>query len=1104
MKTSISLSESEKTLKAANSSLGISGAFSSCGFASKTTFLAVIRLFVIVTATFLFAGTVSGQPIEVSVEFGMDDLAFSKVNGYDLVEVLGDKCSLIGDPGEPWLPVRDIHILLPIGKAVSEIQADVLDEVELDGEFYIYPAQKPTPVSDPVAEPFVMPMAGVYESPYPVHAYPAVLLENMVIRGYYIAVVRLYPIVYIPSDGKLFLRSRIQLTLELEETPNTTITSFEETEEVFEELVEDDVVNPEDIEPEYHTVQSLSLPVTNDVKYLVICQLSMFDEFEPLLEWKTKKGVPAEAVSVEWIYSNYSGSDNQYKIKACIKDYVENKGTLWVVLAGDNTIIPDRDCYTYVGSYADSTIPTDLYYSGLDDMNWNDDGDSRAGEAGEDTIDMGPDVFVGRLPIRTGSQATAIINKTIEYEKNCPSTGFAEKMLLVGVRLWNLGDAEGKSENMYSGWINPYWNGIRKRFYDTATDFSGGASYNVTVSNLNERITNGFNFLHMATHGNTTIWGTESGGYYYASHAYNVNNPGKYVNITTIACITSAFDRYTDPCLSEGFIRNPNGGAVTYIGCARYGWGYATMSSHGTSFKYDRMFYKFLFNGEPSDYPQHAGAVYARMKEYWAGSSTYNGSMRWCQFGINLMGDPELCLYTSDPSTFNPSHPSEVPFGSRTFIVETGVAGARVCLYKEDEVYEYGQADGSGHYEASINTITGGTMDVTITAPNYKPYEGSVTIQTIGEEDNYEPNNFLAEAYDISGHEQTWLSEINGLGTQADDDWYEIAVGAGVDTIVVDCQFAHAQSNIDIALYDSIGTELANSETLSDNEYISCDIAGEGTYYIRVYGDNSSNIYDLYWRGYGKAASPEFSPAPGTYDQGEAITMSCSTEGAQIRYTTDGSDPIASSALYSGPLTLMSSTTLKAKAFKSGWSPSDISSGEYTIIQPDQYTLSLTRSGYGKVGVNSKSNLVTILCSLDFDNGEIVKLYPFPARGYIYDGWIEDGVRHSRSNPITVRMDRNRNIKILFKRSSRRYRLTIERRGGRGYVRMNGRLKQLSSRVRVGTGGLLLYPKAKRGYVYTGWKKAGCTKRSPDYPIVLQMKGRSENQKIYIYFKRKR
>ena len=80
-----------------------------------------------------------------------------------------------------------------------------------------------------------------------------------------------------------------------------------------------------------------------------------------------------------------------------------------------------------------------------------------------------------------------------------------------------------------------------------------------------------------------------------------------------------------------------------------------------------------------------------------------------------------------------------------------------------------------------------------------------------------------------------------------------------------------------------------------------------------------------------KVATPTFSPAAGTYTTAQTVTMAIATAGATIRYTTDGSDPTAGSTTYSAPVSVPTTTTLKAAGFKSGWTTSDIRTGTYTM-----------------------------------------------------------------------------------------------------------------------------------------------------------------------------
>jgi hypothetical protein len=79
------------------------------------------------------------------------------------------------------------------------------------------------------------------------------------------------------------------------------------------------------------------------------------------------------------------------------------------------------------------------------------------------------------------------------------------------------------------------------------------------------------------------------------------------------------------------------------------------------------------------------------------------------------------------------------------------------------------------------------------------------------------------------------------------------------------------------------------------------------------------------------AAAPTFSPASGTYTATQTVTLSDSTAGAAIYYTTDGTTPTAASAKYSTALTVAATTTIKAIAVATGYTNSAVSNAAYTI-----------------------------------------------------------------------------------------------------------------------------------------------------------------------------
>ena len=84
--------------------------------------------------------------------------------------------------------------------------------------------------------------------------------------------------------------------------------------------------------------------------------------------------------------------------------------------------------------------------------------------------------------------------------------------------------------------------------------------------------------------------------------------------------------------------------------------------------------------------------------------------------------------------------------------------------------------------------------------------------------------------------------------------------------------------------------------------------------------------------GANSVATPTFNPAGGTYSEPQQVTISCATAGASIRYTTDGTVPTASSTLYSGPITVSQTTTIKAIGIKSGMNNSNVASATYNFI----------------------------------------------------------------------------------------------------------------------------------------------------------------------------
>ena len=247
-------------------------------------------------------------------------------------------------------------------------------------------------------------------------------------------------------------------------------------------------------------------------------------------------------------------------------------------------------------------------------------------------------------------------------------------------------DVVFKGNSFYNNSVLPYWNGEKKSFYDTYTDFVGGADYDLTPSNLQAQLSQGYSFVEMITHGGYDNWGLEDwktthNRLYKSSAAADLTN-NNYSIITTAACFTNAFDiDGVDPCLSEAFIRNPNNGVVAYLGCSRYGW--ENRGPYiGSSLSYDSQFYEKLFSDNITD--KHFGEIVAAAKNAFASiAAKVNGAYRWLQFGISPIGDPEMPIYTTVPQVMS-NVSVTYGLGKKSVVIDTGLDGCQIYFSSKD------------------------------------------------------------------------------------------------------------------------------------------------------------------------------------------------------------------------------------------------------------------------------------------------------------------------------------------------------------------------------------------------------------------------------------
>jgi hypothetical protein len=81
-------------------------------------------------------------------------------------------------------------------------------------------------------------------------------------------------------------------------------------------------------------------------------------------------------------------------------------------------------------------------------------------------------------------------------------------------------------------------------------------------------------------------------------------------------------------------------------------------------------------------------------------------------------------------------------------------------------------------------------------------------------------------------------------------------------------------------------------------------------------------------------AAPVISPASGTYNSIQSVTIADATPGATIYYTVNGNYPTTASPVYSGPISATTNTTIQAIAVAPAGSMSSAATAQYTIMAP--------------------------------------------------------------------------------------------------------------------------------------------------------------------------
>ncbi|UCF04712.1 MAG: T9SS type A sorting domain-containing protein [bacterium] len=643
-------------------------------------------------------------------------------------------CRNIAHPGAPVLPVYTLSMLLPPGEVITDIRIQPEHTITLDGTFEIVPMAAQIPLGLGTAGKPLRDNA-IYRSHqlYPPETGTLVAEERY--AGLRIAFINIYPCRLTPASGKITFSPSVTVVIDTETLFSKGIRPpplrAAHTARVLRRIVH----NPETVDcivPRETRSQQQTSP--NDLfPYLIITSPALVTSFQPLADLKTFQGLRARIVDLDWIDTNLTGADTQEKIRNCIILAYETWQTEYVLLGGDDEIIPHRGFYTKVGNEIETDIISDLYYAALDG-NWNTDGDAYFGEPGEE--DLLPEVTVGRLPADSPIEVANFVSKLIAYSltpvaTQCPTALMAGELLwsIEGEDTWG-GDYKDEILNGSTSHATTT-EGIPAWFTcSTLYDRDRGTSWN--ASHLIPLLNSGHHLVNHIGHGNlyTCMRLTP------ADISF-ITNSGLDTTLFVCysqGCYPASFDNrddagvvHPDDAIGEEFVVSP-AGVVAFIGNTRLGWD-SPGSTCGVSQFFDRQFFDAIF-----------GEGITLIGEAFDDSRIDNiplipyAAVRYVMYGMCLLGDPAMHIWRDSPHTLTVTHDTIMVLGQNTLPVTVEgtsgpVEGARVSLYCDaQDIYCTSTTDILGHALLEPQSTEICQMLLSVQAPDHFLYTDTVSV----------------------------------------------------------------------------------------------------------------------------------------------------------------------------------------------------------------------------------------------------------------------------------------------------------------------------------------------------------------------------------------
>jgi hypothetical protein len=615
--------------------------------ASCTSFIAALA--VIMAAGSDRPATAAAGEVTVQYTFSAPEVTEVVLAGQRYDRLVMPGCANGGDVGQPSLPRCGARILLPFGTEADRIELVPGPKTAIGGGYLVEPVPAPVRLCDRTQS-YVPPTPDpvIYGSNEP---FPATRFEEVGtygFRGFQILILKLHPVEYRPASGELYYHP--DLTVKVHTRPARGVQTM------FRGLMEDEIqVKGRVDNPEMaRTYRANEARGERSYQLLILTTSDLVSAFEPLRDYHNAHGMPTEIHTTEEV-----GSTDPIDVRDYIRERYQNDGIEYVIIGGDDDVIPAMDLYVDSGwGPVEYHMPGDIFFSCLDGT-WNSDNDSQWGEPtdgpGGSDVDLMAEVYVGRASVGDVTEAGRFVNKSIWYLEGQHST--PENVILVGEYLGfgGPGDWGGNyKEEFIDGSSNHGYTtvGFPTDTYNVVTLFERDGNW--SDNDLLNYFEDGIHMLNHMGHGSETgAMKLDTG-----EIMNDVHNDDLFF-VYSQTCLAGHLDGLD--CWAEYMHIKIDEGAFAVIMNARYGWGEFD-STDGPSQRYDREFWDAVFS-DAEGLPE-VGKANADSKE----DNIYrvnDRAMRWCHYELNLFGDPTLSFRQVTGMGVSPSHAfaSEGPHG---------------------------------------------------------------------------------------------------------------------------------------------------------------------------------------------------------------------------------------------------------------------------------------------------------------------------------------------------------------------------------------------------------------------------------------------------------